>query len=139
MKRMNKTELFSIDAAGRWLILSWMLAAGAALAQSATEIDVTAAAHLIQEKQVFVLDVREPSEYAQGHIAGSVLIPLGQVNARFAELLQQRDQAMLVVCGSGVRSAAAIRMLSKQGFSRMQNIKGGMDAWRKANLPTVQP
>ena len=134
---MNKSVL--VGANWRWLIVAWIFAAGSVLAQSMPEVDVVTAARLIQEKKVFVLDVREPSEYAEGHIAGSVLMPVGQVNVRFEELLKQKDQPMLVVCGSGVRSEAAIRILSKHGFSQMQNIKGGMNAWRKANLPTVQP
>jgi rhodanese-related sulfurtransferase len=119
----------------RWLLMATVLAAGVAHADGVAEIDVAGAAQLIQDKKVFVLDVREPSEYTAGHIAGSVLIPLGQVNARVEELAKVKDQPMLVVCGSGVRSARAIQMLTKQGFSHMRNIKGGMDAWRKAGLP----
>ena len=103
------------------------------------DIDVAAAAQLIQEKKVRVLDVREQSEYAAGHIAGSTLIPLGQVNSRVEELTAHKDQPMLVVCGSGGRSAKAIEILSKHGFSQLRNIKGGMNSWRKANLPVVQP
>jgi rhodanese-related sulfurtransferase len=108
-------------------------------AESVAEIDVTSAAQLIQDKKVRVLDVREPSEYAAGHIAGSTLIPVGQVNSRFEELIAHKDEPMLVVCGSGGRSAKAIEILNKHGFSQLRNIKGGMSAWRKANLPVVQP
>jgi rhodanese-related sulfurtransferase len=107
-------------------------------AEGVPEIDVSAAAKLIQDKKVFVLDVREPSEYAAGHIDGSVLVPLAQVDARFEEIAKHKGKPMLVVCGSGGRSARAIEILSKRGFSQMRNITGGMNAWRKADLPVTK-
>ncbi len=102
--------------------------------QTGGEIDVIQAAEQIAKK-VFVLDVREPSEFRDGHIVDAVLIPLGQLEQRAAELDGQKDKPMLVICGSGVRSMQAIRILSKQGFTQMQNVRGGMNAWRKAKLP----
>ena len=130
----------STKAGGEWmLLLASLCLSGSVFAVSPQEIDVIGAAKLIQEKKVFVLDVREPSEYAAGHIEGSVLVPLGQVEARFQELIKRKDQPMLVVCGSGGRSAKAIEILSKHGFSQMRNIQGGMNAWRKASLPVAQP
>ncbi len=116
-----------------------MLVGSFASAQALPEIDVVAAAAQIQEKQIKVLDVREPSEFATGVISGAVLIPLGQVEKRLAELDGFKNQPMYVVCGSGGRSAQAIKVLSKNGFTQLTNIKGGMNAWRKANLPTVEP
>ena len=107
-------------------------------AQTLVEIDVTKAAAQIQDTQIKVLDVREPSEFAAGHIKDAILIPLGQVEKRIAELEGLKDQPMIVVCGSGGRSAAAIKTLSsKFGFTQLQNLKGGMGAWRKAGLPIV--
>jgi rhodanese-related sulfurtransferase len=116
-----------------------MIVGTLASAQALPEIDVVAAAAQIQEKQIKVLDVREPSEFATGVIAGAVLIPLGQVEKRLAELDGFKNQPMYVVCGSGGRSAQAIKLLAKNGFAQLTNIKGGMNAWRKANLPVVAP
>ena len=110
-----------------------------ASAEALPEIDVAAAAAQIQAKQIKVLDVREPAEFATGVIQGAVLIPLGQVEKRIGELDGLKDRPMLVVCGSGGRSAQAIRVLSKYGFTKLTNIKGGMNAWRKASLPVVAP
>ena len=108
-------------------------------AQGLAEIDVMAAAQQIQEKQIKVLDVREPSEFTTGVISGALLMPLGQVEKRLAELDGFKNQPMYVVCGSGGRSAQAIKILVKNGFTQLTNIKGGMTAWRKANLPVVAP
>ena len=110
-----------------------------AFAEARPEIDVTSAVIQIQEKQIKVLDVREPSEFATGVIQGAMLMPLGQVEKRLAELDGFKNQPIYVVCGSGGRSAQAIKFLSKNGFSQLTNIKGGMNAWRKANLPVVAP
>jgi rhodanese-related sulfurtransferase len=110
-----------------------------ACAEALSEIDVTNAATQIQDKQIKVLDVREPSEFATGVISGAMLMPLSQVEKRLAELDGFKNQPMYVVCGSGGRSAQAIKFLSKNGFTQLTNIKGGMNAWRKANLPVVAP
>ncbi len=116
-----------------------LLSVSIASAEALPEIDVAAAAAQIQDKQIKVLDVREPAEFATGVIQGAVLIPLGQVEKRIGELDGLKDQPMLVVCGSGGRSAQAIKVLSKYGFTKLTNIKGGMNAWRKAKLPVVAP
>jgi adenylyltransferase/sulfurtransferase len=79
---------------------------------------------------VFVLDVREPQEFQICRIAGSTLIPLGELPARLAELPQGPDAPEIVVhCKSGVRSAKAVRLLAGRGFDRVRNLKGGILAW----------
>lgn len=75
----------------------------------------------------FVLDVREPSEYQQGHVPGSVLIPLGALAGRLHEL--PADQPIVAVCRSGNRSGMATSMLRKAGYKAL-NMVGGMNAWR---------
>jgi len=75
----------------------------------------------------FLLDVREPHEYAAGHIAGSCLIPLGTLGDRHHEL--PKEQEIVVICRSGSRSAMATRMLIEAGY-RATNMVGGMLAWR---------
>ena len=121
------------------IAVATLLSVAIASAEALPEIDVAAAAAQIQDKQIKVLDVREPAEFATGVIQGAVLIPLGQVEKRIGELDGLKDRPMLVVCGSGGRSAQAIKVLSKYGFTKLTNIKGGMNAWRKAKLPVVAP
>lgn len=86
--------------------------------------------------EVQILDVREPDEYVGplGHIAGSVLIPLGDLPERWQEL--SADKPIVAVCRSGVRSVHAMRFLGGQGFTRMANLPGGMIRWRQEGLPT---
>jgi len=102
------------------------------------EIDAGAALQLINHKNAFVLDVREPAEFAAGHVLNAQLIPLGQLKERINELEKYRDQPMVVVCRSGNRSGNACALLSKAGYAQAYNMAGGMTAWQSSKLPTVK-
>jgi rhodanese-related sulfurtransferase len=99
------------------------------------EVDSIAALQLINHKNAMVLDVREEDEYKAGHVLNSKLIPLGKLNARIGELEKYRDQSIVVVCRSGIRSAKACVTLGKHGFTQAHNLAGGVNAWQKAKLP----
>lgn len=73
-----------------------------------------------------ILDVREPGEYAGGHIPGAKLFPLGQIPGRFREL--DRNLEYVIVCRSGARSSLACEWLTNQGF-KVKNMIGGMLSW----------
>jgi molybdopterin/thiamine biosynthesis adenylyltransferase/rhodanese-related sulfurtransferase len=75
----------------------------------------------------FLLDVREPDEYATARIEGAVLIPLAQVTARAGEL--PRDLPLYVHCKLGGRSAKAVAALEELGFTNAVNVTGGITAW----------
>lgn len=85
-----------------------------------------AAAKLKKGEQLFVIDVREPSEWRSGHIPGARNIPLGQLPERLAELDPGRET--MVVCLSGGRSTRACEYLSRMGY-KVTNLKGGMSGW----------
>jgi MoaD family protein len=81
-------------------------------------------------KNPYILDVREPQEYQINRIPGSVLIPLGQVASRVAEIKAGAEGRPIVVqCKMGGRSAKATQLLRQQGLERAQNLKGGILAW----------
>ena len=87
-------------------------------------------ARLDRRDPVFILDVREPQEYQICRIAGSTLIPLGDLPNRLAELPSGEGAPEIVVhCKSGARSAKAVRQLVDRGFTRVRNLKGGILAW----------
>jgi rhodanese-related sulfurtransferase len=86
----------------------------------------------VQSETVQVLDVREPYEWAAGHIADADHIPMGHLNARVAELA--RDRLIVCVCRSGHRSQAVTDALNRAGFDAA-NLEGGMLAWLAAGLP----
>jgi len=82
----------------------------------------------------FLLDVREPDEWTAGHAPGAVHIPLGELDARVAEV--PRDRAIVAVCRSGARSGKATEYLRAAGYDAV-NLAGGMKAWSAAALPMV--
>jgi sulfur-carrier protein adenylyltransferase/sulfurtransferase len=81
-----------------------------------------------------IVDVREPNEYQINRIAGSVLIPLGDVPKRYNEL--DPDGEIVVQCKSGVRSARAADFLRSVGYKRVLNLKGGILDWIDKVDPT---
>jgi rhodanese-related sulfurtransferase len=80
-----------------------------------------------------LVDVRERSEYAEARIPGSVLIPLGELPARLAEVPADRD--VYVHCRMGGRSARAVDYLRTFGRPNAYNVTGGIEAWDEAGLP----
>jgi rhodanese-related sulfurtransferase len=88
----------------------------------------------LRDEDALAVDVREPAEWDAGHIEGSLWIPLGELQARAAEL--PRDRPLVVVCRSGSRSAYAADALVAAGW-HARNLAGGLHAWTAAGLPLV--
>jgi rhodanese-related sulfurtransferase len=88
---------------------------------------------LAQGERLFLLDVREPAEYVEARVAGSTLIPLGQLATRVGEL--PRDLPIVAICRSGNRSGVALQLLQRAGFTDVRNLAGGIIAWSRNGLP----
>lgn len=73
-----------------------------------------------------MLDVREPGEWMEGHVAGANHIPLGELDVRYEELDQAQE--IIVICRSGNRSGKACELLNEKGF-KVVNMTGGLNAW----------
>ncbi len=88
-----------------------------------------------QKSGAFILDVRQPAEWNDAHIAGATLIPLDQLSNRLNEL--PRDRTIIVVCHSGNRSAQGRDILRNAGFTQVTSMAGGMTQWQAQGYPTV--
>lgn len=97
-------------------------------------ISVDEASELFKQG-AFMLDVRQPEEWAQGHIDGAILIPLGELESRISEIPTDRD--VLIICRSGNRSTQARELLRSARLTRTTSIMGGMNAWLAAGMPVV--
>lgn len=80
--------------------------------------------------EIVIIDVREPEEFAEGRIPGATLIPLGELAGRADEV--PTDKPVVMVCRSGNRSAQAVQILQKAGFTNIHNMTGGMIEWTAA-------
>lgn len=89
-------------------------------------------AHLLDNSTV--IDVREISEYVEGHIPGAVPVPMGQLPSHVGEL--NTDDPVIVVCASGNRSAAMTDFLRNAGFDAY-SVAGGTSAWAGSGRPIV--
>ncbi|MDO9051044.1 MAG: rhodanese-like domain-containing protein [Methylotenera sp.] len=97
-----------------------------------------AAAKMFSEQKAIIVDVREDSEWKEGHIAGAIHIPLAQVESRLRELAQYKNSNVVVQCRSGKRSAKAASTLQAAGFTKVYNLTGGIIAWDKDGLATTK-
>lgn len=92
---------------------------------------------LQQESTLVVVDVRTQTEYEAGHIDGAVNVPITELKSGLASLELQKDRPVVAVCRSAHRSIPAVRLFKKSGIENSCQLQGGMLAWEKAGLPTV--
>lgn len=83
--------------------------------------------------KLLLLDVREQWEYQTAHIEGSLLVPMNSVPARLAELDPAADT--VVICHHGGRSMQVAAFLERNGFAKVFNLSGGVDAWAREVAP----
>jgi rhodanese-related sulfurtransferase len=87
----------------------------------------------LENGEVHLVDVREQMEFAGGRISGSSCVPLGELEERHKEL--DHSKPIYVMCRTGRRSAEAQKKLKALGFTNVINVVGGIEAWRKEELP----
>ena len=80
--------------------------------------------------------MREPEEYAHGHVPGAVNLPQADLATRLAEV--PRDHPVYLICQGGFRSLRSAQFLRQQGFEDVVSVKGGTEAWRAAGKPLAQ-
>lgn len=92
-------------------------------------------ARWLAERAIVLIDVREPSEYAVERIHGALLYPLSTFDPR--ALPDSGDRKVVFHCGSGMRSANAVAACGAAGLPFNSHMKGGIQAWKAAGLPTI--
>jgi rhodanese-related sulfurtransferase len=86
-----------------------------------------------KDPSLFVLDVRTPKEYAEGHVPGAVNVPYDQVASRLAQI--PKDKEVVLYCRSGRRAGLAAGVLEANGYTELKQLQGDMEAWLKEGRP----
>jgi rhodanese-related sulfurtransferase len=102
------------------------------------EVGAAEAAQVIANLKPFVLDVRTPGEFAEGHLEGATLLPIQEMQQRLGELASHKHDPVFVYCHSGNRSTVAAKLMVDAGFDQVINLRKGINDWKAAGLPLVR-
>jgi rhodanese-related sulfurtransferase len=112
-------------------LLAWPLVRGA----NSGSLTAQGAVQLINRERAVVVDVREPEEFAAGHMTGAKNVPLNQLDEKLGAAVKNKSVPLLLVCASGARAQRAVAMAKKLGYEQAQAVAGGLKSWKEANLP----
>ncbi|WP_447748645.1 rhodanese-like domain-containing protein [Variovorax boronicumulans] len=93
------------------------------------------AVQLINRERAVLVDVREPEEFAGGHMIGAKNVPLNLLEEKLAGTVKNKNVPLLLVCATGARAQRAVATAKKLGYEQAQAVAGGLKAWKEANLP----
>ena len=88
------------------------------------------------EERFILVDVREDSEWARGHLPGAVHLGKGIIERDIEQTLPDTSAKLILYCGGGFRSALAADNLQKMGYTNVESMDGGWKGWLEAGLPT---
>lgn len=90
----------------------------------------------LKKKEIVLIDVRRPEEYAEGHIQNAKLLPVQELSEKkIDELGVKKDDEILLYCRSGGRSGHALHTLQAAGYKHVRHLDGGILAWQEKNMP----
>jgi rhodanese-related sulfurtransferase len=93
----------------------------------------------LDAKEVFTLvDVREDSEWAKGHLPGAIHLGKGIIERDIENVVPAKTTPMVLYCGGGYRSALAAESLQKMGYTNVMSMDGGWRGWTNAGFPTMK-
>lgn len=100
------------------------------MAQGFQNLEGPEATQALEDKGIFILDVRTPREFQSDSLERAVLIPVDQLEKRAIELPKEKSAPILVYCAHGVRSVFAARYLENLGYTKIFNLLGGITHYR---------
>lgn len=105
--------------------------------QHITEISPAEAAEKLKSGEAIVIDVREESDWREGHVEGAQHLSRGTIELDIEDEIPDTTRPIICYCGGGSRSALVTESLQKMGYTNVRSVAGGMRAWREAGLPTA--
>jgi rhodanese-related sulfurtransferase len=99
------------------------------------ELGTLEVTRLMNQGMTLILDVRDEKDFAAGHLPKARHIPIRELAGRLQEIAKFKAKPVIVTDKSGPRAGAACRLLKKEGFTAVYQLKGGVAAWQQASLP----
>ncbi len=127
-----------------WYLFTLALVSGIALALPALRragggsLSPQNAVQRINREKAVVIDVREPAEFAAGHITNAKNVPLAQFEERLPQVVKNKALPVILVCATSPRAVRAQVLARKLGYDQAEALAGGLQAWRTAGLPVVK-
>ena len=94
--------------------------------------------HLDAGEKMIVVDVREESEWARGHLPGAIHLGKGIIERDIEQRIPDRSAPVVLYCGGGFRSALAADNLQKMGYTKVVSMDGGWGGWTEAGFPVTK-
>ena len=101
------------------------------------EISPAEARKLIENGEAVLIDVREESDWREGHAKGAKHLSRGVIELEIEEQIPDVKKPIICYCGGGSRSALVAESLQKMGYENVRSMAGGLRAWKEAGLPTA--
>ena len=102
------------------------------------KISAQGTVNLINRDEAIVLDIRDRKDFSEGHITGSLHIPLASIKDRTSELAKHKGKQIIVADKMGQHAAMAVKQLTAEGFENVVRLNGGIADWKASNLPLVK-
>lgn len=102
------------------------------------QLSPTQATLLINREECFILDIRDFFSYEKGHLSCAINVPMVDLSKGHGSLEAHKERPILLICAQGNQALQAAKILHKQGFLRLNLLKGGMRAWLQDGLPVVK-
>ena len=131
MKFIVDNWMLILIALGSGGMLAWPILRGA----NTGSLTAQGAVQLINRERAVVVDVREPEEFAAGHVTGAKNVPLDQLEQKLPATVKNKSLPLLLVCATGARAQRAVATARKLGYEQAQAVAGGLKSWKDANLP----
>lgn len=106
--------------------------------QHITEISAADARNEAEGGKAVLIDVREESDWREGHAEGAKHLSRGVIELEIEEEIPDLQEPIICYCGGGSRSALVAESLQKMGYENVRSMAGGLRAWKEAALPTVK-
>lgn len=120
-----------------WIVLLALLIK-TETAKGGTALSTAQVTQMINKQNAKVVDIRNKDEFRTGHLPDAINIPAKDMQKRMSELNAHKSLPIIIVCKSGTSAGSIGAMLSKEGFTSMHKLRGGMLEWTGNNLPVVK-